>query len=435
MYKYILLLLFTFFQTEIYSEEREVQSCKPPWDVYTLTECAINMHPSYKLELYRTKEMQGRKKIAEYFFPSNPIVGGSIASRRGSVDSTNLSGGGSFNQATNFQLLVSQEIFVGGKREKAMQIADEEFRSQIFRLETIRRSIYFSSLSNLVRFQNAKKEELLSQELYQLSQKLTTIARARVKEGISPGIDESLSESEELRMAKVWKNSIRKAEQTKGELNLLLSQSQNMEMDWNPTFNLYLELSDDKDSLLSLALENRPEIKLTEKDIKLAMLRYEEVRLQKVSNISVGAFVQNDGFNERVIGGQISLPLVVWRDFEGESLIARSKSEQSFETRDLVSRTVKQEVIQALSNYLTLKEELAFYDQRLLDRTSNDISNLTEALRMGKIRVIDAINNQRILVQTKLNYLQTKSDFELAQIELIRALGLPEGKLVIRDKL
>jgi cobalt-zinc-cadmium efflux system outer membrane protein len=416
----------------LYGEEILHSQCRPPWDVEKISDCAISNHPSFKLESLRLKEIQGRKKIANYFFPTNPNVSSYVSNRSASGPSNILST--SPAQASNFQLMVTQEIFVGGKREKSIQIADEEFRSQVFRLEAVRRNIHFQTMSSIIRYINAKKEETICLDLYNLAQNLTRLAQARVKEGIAPGMDETLAESEELRMAKIWKNSHRRVEQMNGEVHLLLSLAFVDTWTWNPSIGVNLQIPTDKESLLNLALANRPEINLTEKEIKLAMLRYEEVRLQKIPNLSFGAFVQNDGFNERVVGGQVSMPLTVWRDFEGESLVARARGEQAIESREIVSRTVKQEVINALSNYFTLKEEFALYDDTILTRTNADLNHITEALRLGKIKIIDAINSQRVLVQTRLNYIQTKTDYELAQVELIRALGLPTDQLILREQ-
>lgn len=429
---YLFFFLSSFLPTSsIFSEERSNAFCHPPWEMDRITSCAIENHPSFQLEAGRLLEMQGRKRIANYYFPSNPNVS-TYLSNRNSAGPGNLFSTTPM-QATNFQLMVTQEVYIGEKREKLIQIADEEFRAQWFKLESVRRNIYFLAISSLIRYLNAIKEEEFCFKLYQLSQNLTKISKARVKERIAPGLDESLAESEELRMAKIWKAALRKREQFKGEVYLLLSLPLGVEMAWNPSIQIEANLSKNKDELIALAIENRPEIQLTEKEIKLALLRYEEVRLQKTPNLSFGAFVQNDGFNERVVGGQLSMPLVVWRDFEGESAVAKAKGEQAIQSRGIIERSIKQEVINSLSTFLAFQEEIDLYDQTFLLKTDSDLQNISDALLFGKIKVIDAINNQRVLVQTRLNFIQTKNDYELSQIEVIRALGLPTTQLIVKE--
>lgn len=121
----------------------------------------------------------------------------------------------------------------------------------------------------------------------------------------------------------------------------------------------------------------------------------------------------------------LTFPMIIWRDYEGEKIIASSKIDNSKELKESVSRNIKQEVLFALTNYIHFSEEIKLYDESKMERAESNLKNLQEAIRFGKIKIIDAINQQRILLQTKLNYLNTKSEFELSQIELVRVLGLP----------
>lgn len=249
---------------------------------------------------------------------------------------------------------------------------------------------------------------------------------------MSPGIDESLSESEEIRIFKLWNQTHRLFENAKSELEVLLGYTIELNEESTIHWKIPTDLPKEKSELVKIAYQYRPEIFLTEKEIELALLRHNEVRKQKIPNVSLGAFAQNDGFNERVVGGMLTVPLVIWRDYEGESMISASKIETSKELKESVSRNVKQEVLFALTNYLTLSEEIQLYDENKMKRAEFDLKNLQEAIQFGKIKIIDAINHQRILLQTKLNYLNTKSEYEISQIELIRVLGLPTHSMEIQ---
>ncbi|TGN17377.1 TolC family protein [Leptospira idonii] len=411
--------------------EKETSFCVPPWDLDKIADCGVKHHPEFKMEVLRLKEIQGRKKISSYFFPSNPNVSGYVSKRSAASELIPVNS----NHANNFQVMVSQEIYVGGKRETSIRIADEEFKTQAFRLESVRRNLYFRTLSLLARYTNYKKEEEVTRGLYDLTKEITRLAQARVKEGLAPAMDETLALSEELRMAKLWQQSKRKTEQSHGEISILLGLPTEKNFVWEGSFHFENGLPGEKEKIIEIALRNRPEISLSEKEIQLAMLRLEEVKLQKIPNLSFGAFVQNDGFNERVIGGQVSMPLTLWRDYEGETLVAKSKQEQSLETKESVERIIKQEVINAVSNYLTLKEEYSLFSKDILKQTDTDLQFLKEALRLGQIKVIDALNSQRVLYQTKLNHSQTGADFALSQIELVRVLGLEETTLTLGGKL
>lgn len=328
--------------------------------------------------------------------------------------------------------MVNQEIFTNGKREISVQIADEEFKAQVFRLESVKRTLEFAALKKMIRYHYLLLEEENSLNSLNLVKELKKVSKARVNEGLSPGIDESLSESEEIRIFKIWNQTHRLSENAKSELEVLLGLPFEFENMPNNNWIFPKELPKDKSELIQMAMQLRPELSLSEKEIELSILRQNEVRRQKIPNVTLGAFAQNDGFNEKVVGGMLSLPLTIWRDYEGETVVASSKVDSSREIKESVSRNIKQEVLFAFTNYIYLSEEIKLYEKTKMDRAETDLKNLQDAIQFGKIKIIDAINHQRILLQTKLNYLNTKSEFELSQIELVRVLGLPSDSLEVK---
>lgn len=405
-------------------------NCQKYSSLLELSHCIVLKHPDYRIEEIKLREISGRKKIASYYFPSNPVFNSYAATRKGETSSPAFLSG--TTGANNFQVMVNQEIFTNGKREIAVQIADEEFKAQVIRLESVRRILEFNVLKKITRFRYLHMEEENSLNSLNLVKELKKVSKARVNEGLSPGIDESLSESEEIRIFKIWNQTHRLSENAKSELEVLLGLPLEMDTTQIQQWILPKDLPKEKADLIQMAMQMRPELSLSEKEIELSVLRQNEVRRQKIPNVTLGAFAQNDGFNERVVGGMVSFPMTVWRDYEGETIIASSKIDSSKELKESVFRNIKQEVLFALTNYLTLSEEINLYDATKMERAESDLKNLQEAIRFGKIRIIDAINHQRILLQTKLNYLNTKSEFELSQIELVRVLGLPSDSLGVK---
>ncbi|TGK95803.1 TolC family protein [Leptospira brenneri] len=401
--------------------------CQKDHSILELSRCIVNKHPDYRIEEIKLKEISGRKKIASYYFPANPVFNSYLATRKGESSSSVFQA--EPNSAHNFQVMVNQEIFTNGKREIAVQIADEEFKAQVFRLESIRRSLEFEAVKKITRLRYLQLEEENNLSSLNLVKELKIISKARVNEGLSPGIDESLSESEEIRIFRIWNQIHRLLENSKSELEVLLGFTLDKETIQIQNWILPKDLPKEKTELIQMAMRLRPELMLSEKEIELALLRQNEVRRQKIPNVTLGAFAQNDGFNEKVVGGMVSFPMTIWRDYEGETIIASAKIDNSKELKESVSRNIKQEVLFAVTNYLTLSEEIKLYDKVRMERAELDLKNLQEAIRFGKIKIIDAINQQRILLQTKLNYLNTKTEFELSQIELVRVLGLPSDTL------
>ncbi len=425
---YCILIFFTSL-VPLYPEENHTRTafCQNKTFLPELSNCLAVHTPEVRMEEIKLKEISGRKRIASYLFPSNPSINGYLSSREGGPGF--LPGSG-IQTAGNFQVLVNQEIFTNGKREILQQIADEEFRIQVLRLESIRRAVEYDIIKKIVRFRFLQWEEKNSLDTLHLVQEIKHISKARVKEGLSPGIEESLAEAEEIRIYKLWIQIHRLYQNAQSELEILFGGTFPAFPDGEQTWKLPIEFPKEKNELLLFALKRRPEIQISQEEIALGILHQTQIRRDRVPNLTLGAFAQNDGFNERVVGGMITMPVLIWRDFSGEIEVSKAKVETLREKQEFTARMVKRESLVALTNFLTLAEELKLYDEKKMDRADSDIKNLQEAIRSGKIRLIDAINQQRILLQTKLHYINTKSEYELSELELYRVLGYDSQELV-----
>lgn len=426
----ILIFFLTFLP--LYTEENPTPTafCQNKTSLLEVSHCLAVHTPEVRMEEIKLKEISGRKRIASYLFPSNPSVNGYLSSREGGPGF--LPGTGT-QMAGNFQVLVNQEIYTNGKREILQQIADEEFRIQVLRLETIRRTVEYDILKKITRFRFLQWEEKNSLDTLHLVQEIKRISKARVKEGLSPGIEESLAEAEEIRIYKLWIQIHRLYQNAQSELEILFGGTLPNFPYGEQKWKLPLAFPKEKDELLVFALKRRPEVQISQEEIAMGILHQTQIRRERVPNLSLGAFAQNDGFNERVVGGMITMPIIVWRDFSGEIEVNKAKVESLREKQEFTARMVKRESLVALTNYLTLTEELKLYDENKMERADSDIKNLQEAIRLGKIRLIDAINQQRILLQTKLHYINTKSEYELSELELYRVLGYDSQELVSKQ--
>ncbi|EPG75102.1 outer membrane efflux protein [Leptospira fainei serovar Hurstbridge str. BUT 6] len=399
-------------------------SCAGIMDLRRITICVLEASPEYRSEQLKLKEISGRKLVASYLFPSNPVASAYLAHRKGTPSEGGPLGTGPAPVATNYQTLVTQEIYVGGKREKAQQVADEEYKVQAGRLEAVRRNMLSRTISSALRYSGFKREFDGTKQLYEVAKDLRDLSAARANEGVAPAMDVDVARAEELRLWKLLKQAERKMDSAKGELLILLNLNPDANLELEITGIALKELPNDIVSLVKIALANRPEIGVSEGEIILAARRLEQTKLQRIPNLTIGGFIQSDGFNEKVAGAQVSLPLTLWRTYEGEIRSASSVKEQAQENARLQERNVRLEIVHAVSSYLALRTEIEQYDASYLRDLDKDLDLLREALRTGRIKVVDALNSQRILTGAKLNFILSRTEYALAQVELVRAIGL-----------
>ncbi|TGK15551.1 TolC family protein [Leptospira fluminis] len=406
------------------SDGSQVPSCSGPLDLKRITVCVLEASPEYRTEQLKLKEISGKKQVASYLFPSNPVASAYVAHRKGTVSEGGPLGTGPAPIAMNHQILVTQEIYMGGKREKAREVAEEEYKVQAGRLEAVRRNTLSRTISGVLKFAGFKREYEGTLQLYELAKELKELSHARAQEGVAPAMDVDVARAEELRLWKILKQAERKLESAKGELLIQLNRQPDSSLELEVSGVSLKELPKDVVTLVKIALANRPEIGMTENEIVLAARKLEQIKLQRVPNVTLGGFVQNDGFNEKVVGAQVSLPLTLWRTYEGEIRSAASVKEQAFENARLQERNIRLEIVNAVSGYLALHTEMEQYDPTYLRDLDKDLLLLKEALRTGRIKVVDALNSQRILTGAKLNFILSRTEYSLAQVELVRAIGL-----------
>ena len=186
---------------------------------------------------------------------------------------------------------------------------------------------------------------------------------------------------------------------------------------------------DDKElntnELLEFALRNRNEIQSGNYLVQSASKKVELNQLERIPNPMIGGFVQRDGFQENVVGARLSIPLRVWRDQSGELEESRALQSQSESNLEISKHSIQLEVLKAISNLRTIREERIQFPMDLLGRSDESLKNIKKAVTQGQLSLRDALISQTSLISLKVLYLQMQLDHSLANIELIRSTGLP----------
>ncbi len=125
------------------------------------------------------------------------------------------------------------------------------------------------------------------------------------------------------------------------------------------------------------------------------------------------------------MGARASIPLRVWRDNSGEIVESEARKEQAMSSLEVNQHTIKFEVIRAVTNFNSLREETKNYPQELMKKVDDDLLSIKKALGTGQMNIRDALVAQNSLVSLKLSYIQSQSDYDLSKIELLRSIGFP----------
>ncbi len=388
-----------------------------------IVECVLDHSPEYKSSRMELNVIKGKKIAAGYLFPSNPQIS-YMQSHRKQTNNTELFSGG-LQSSVNGEILLSQEIFIGGQRKGRLDVADSEFAAQVRRVTVMERETIFHALVATLLYSSLLKEVRLAEELSELAKEIFTVAKARSEKGLSAPIDADIAEAESIRMNKLLLIAKRKLDLAKGNLTVMMG------IPFYSDLNLIGEPRDpsfqnsDIAILTEDALKVRAEIQASDADIVAQESKISLLKKERIPNLTISGFIQRDGFSENVIGGRLSVPLKIFRDNSGELIEEVSKKEQLKNRAEVSRHTIRYEVIRAVSNYHSFKKEYQSYSNALLEKIDTDLNSIKKALQNGRINVREALLSQQSLVGVKISFVQSKTDFAIATAEVIRACGIP----------
>jgi cobalt-zinc-cadmium efflux system outer membrane protein len=431
MYKYLYLILWIA-SSSIYSEKlHHNKKCIGNQPVKNIIECVLDHSPEYRIAKADLEASLGRRRIASYTFPSNPVFSASTAHRNSSSSSI-LSA--SPSNATNGEILLSQEVFIGGQREVKIELAQSDIKTKIKKIHAIERNTISQTVNAALVFQAAWEEYKLTQELNLLSKEIAKIATLRFKNGIGAEMDSEIAVSESIKMNSMEELTKRRWQDAKTDLVVMMGIDFAEELqirEENRIFNVPIE---DMDRFVQLAESRRPDLEVLELEIQYAKNRIRLLQREKIPNLTFSGFVQNDGFNERVVGGRISIPLQIWRDNSGEIKEAQALSKISEERKEVGTHTVRFEAIKAWNSKDSWKRAWINFPPNIMERTNENLNILKDAISTGKISVKDALVTQRSLIELKANYFQTKAGYAISCNEYLRAGGIDLNEFFLMEK-
>lgn len=385
--------------------------------------CVLEHSPEYKFAILEMKSFQGKKQTSAYLFPSNPILSVSNSHRTGNVSSGII--GNSLEKSVNGEIAVWQEIHLNSQRSLRMSIVDTEISGQTAKIKVVERETIAQAISSSITYEYSKLILAETKNFYEIALFIHKVIQKRVETGLLPPIDGDLAESELIKSFKLFQDATRNLKRAKANLTVMMGVPVDADLEITdiPT-DIHLS-KDDYKEIIEYAMNNRPEVYLKESDIISWKKKSELLHMEKMPNLTLGGFVQKDGFNENVIGARISLPLKVWRNNSGEITESQAKTEQAVSLLEVQKHTIKLEVAKAIADYKSLREEGEKFSPQLLQRVDMSLNGIKKGISAGQVQIRDTLLTQQSLVQLKLSYLETYKNRLLAGVELMRAGGLP----------
>jgi len=383
--------------------------------------CAVDHSLSLRHEQLSVSALAGREKAQRPLLPSNPELSLSAAHRSAGSQ-----------RATNWNATLSQELEVSGRRSAlgdaagADKLAQE--RSALVTARDVAREAlhaYFEALAARDALDTAERLE----RMILSSSRATDASAAR---GLSSGLDAQIAELIGVRLTQARIAAERQQRTALSALASLLGQDPGGgDLSLNGELEPLARVGDTplaRVLQLTAAAAQRPELGRAEQLRRARALDVRSNKRSRIPNPRVSVFAQDDGFDERVLGAglavPIPLPYPLGQTAHGQIAEAEALLRQAETDIEAVQRGVRLELAVAQNAYRAAEQERALYTAERVERAEQSLGSLADSLRAGRMSISEAVVAQQTLVEFLRAQVAAKLELCLASIELARAAGL-----------
>lgn len=253
---------------------------------------------------------------------------------------------------------------------------------------------------------------------------------ARAESGVASPLEADIAESTALTLARARLAADRGALAARVELGTLLGQDPatslaDVEGDLVPLGSV------DGAAEAGARLDERPEVQALDTQRRALETQAAALRRARIPNPTLQIYVQNDGFDERVLGGGISLPIPLpyplGRTAKGEIAEAEARSSRiaTEAEAERQRREIRKRVALATRNVESLRLEAAAFTPERIGRAERTLTAIATEIGSGRLAVRDAVLGQQALIELLRGAIEARRALCIASVELARAAGVP----------
>ncbi len=119
----------------------------------------------------------------------------------------------------------------------------------------------------------------------------------------------------------------------------------------------------------------------------------------------------------------VSIPLQTRKRNLGNIEAAAARESAARLRRQHLERTIPLEVEAAWKRYQSAAKTVQILSRGILDEAERNLKIIRQAYNLGQLRLLDVLNEQRRLIETKLSYVNAETELGQTRAELERAVG------------
>lgn len=375
-----------------------------------IARCAAAASLDVRVEEREAAVREGRRRSASSLLRTNPTLAVSAAKR----DSDTA-------KATNWSATLSQELEIAGQRGARLRAAEHETEAQGFRIESARRDAVAAAWIAYFDVLARAEEQRLMTRLSTNAAQIATVAKGMADKGALAPIDADVADA-----------GVVAADQARLDADADLRRAE-------LTLASLLALPDAKATgdLLPLqgleqvhAAASVPEVKAFNAEAKAQESTASAYSRARIPSPTLSLFVQNDGFDERVLGAGLSFPIPlphpVGRFYDGEIAEAHAAATRATTEGERARRQADLALSSALALYEAAKSKRDLYTEERVTRAERDVEALAKELQAGRVAVRDALLTQQALVTLLRAGVEARHTLCTTSVEVARAANILE---------
>ena len=340
---------------------------------------------------------------------------------------------------TAFSVAFSQPFELGGKRAKRVHVEQASIEVSKAEIQDAERQLVGRLRTLYVEAVGAAYRLDLFERLDRLNQQMTSVMDVRLRSGDASQLDS--------RLLVAQTNQVR-AQQlvARNQIAGVVLQIRTL-VGLSPTEPLKLRrpeaaprLAETEEAVVLRALGTRPDLKAARLREELAEAGIVLAKSQKVPNVTSFVRYGRESIPVLTAGGLprsferesvlefgVSIPLPFFNREQGNIGVAASERVKVRAEREAMEMAVRREVVLAFRRYETARATLQILRTGVVEPNQESFQIVQLAYRLGEVRLLDIVNQQRIVIEAETSYFDAETELRAAQADLEAAIGVGVG--------
>lgn len=317
---------------------------------------------------------------------------------------------------------LSQFVQLGGKRAKAISVAQLDRDLAVWDLESKRMDLLTDVVHIFVELLAVQEKQLIADNLIRVSKLATESIEARVKAGKVSPVEQTRAQVN-LALVKIEQQRVaRKLSTTRKRLAATWGSTE-------PGFDFAVGELDTVNPIpsfesLLVRLRQNPDLARWASEISYRQSSIELAESQAIPDLTLSLGLQHFvDLNDNALVAGISLPLPVFNRNQGAIAKANHRLNKAVHTRRNIEVTVTTALNTAYQRLASALTEVSGYKTSVLPGAEDAFKAVQKGYRLGKFDLLDVLDTQRTLFNAKDQYLSAITAYHKAVADVERLIG------------